>query len=333
MTVSQKRQGLLFLLVGPPGVGKNTLMKTVLAQPVGRLRQLPTATTRPIRPDEQQGREHLFVDHDEFERLKNSNALIEWQKVHGDDLYGVPRATVETAIAAEEDLIADIDVLGATYLRSIYPDNVVLIFIAPPSVDDLIERMLTRGTETEAEIAARMQRVKMEMSYAPLCDYLIVNDDADASAQMLRGITLAENSRRALLNLRVESNLPRHRLAFAASVVPCCGDEVLYYSGEPHFPTTLLAHGELPQEAALRALSQTLTIAGRMENLSSGRSANGAFIPPLAVNSEERAYFQQITFVYQYAMPERIAPPDGWLWVKRDQIEHIISPWNIKGKP
>lgn len=321
MTVSQKRQGLLFLLVGPPGVGKNTLMKTVLAQPVGRLRQLPTATTRPMRPDEQQGREHLFVDHEEFERLINSNALIEWQRVHGDDLYGVPRATVEAAIAAEEDLIADIDVLGATYLRSIYPDNVILIFIAPPSVDDLIERMHTRGTETEAEIAARMQRVKLEMPYAPLCDYLIVNDDADASAHMLRGIILAENSRRALLNLRVESNLPRHRLAFAACAMPIFGDEGLYRSEPPHFPTALLAHGELPHETALRVLCQTFAMVSSVENLSGSQFSGQGFIPPLTVNSREHEHFRQITFVYQYTMPERIAPPDGWTWVKLDQID------------
>ena len=319
MTVSQKREGLLFLLVGPTAVGKNTLMKSVLADPVGRLRQLPTATTRPMRPDEQQGREHMFVNETEFRQLITRNALIEWQMVH-DHLYGVPRATVEAAIVANQDLIADIDVLGATYLRSVYPDNVILIFIAPKSEADLLERMQKRATETEAEIAIRMERVKMEMSYAPLCDYLIVNDDAEAASQMLRGIVLAENSRRALLNLRVDSNLPRHRFAFGASAMPCFGGEVLSADKPPLFPTTLLAHGELPHEAALRALAETLNIASRLENFAEGVGKNAAFVPPLSVTSQEYDHYQQITFVYEYKLPERVAAPEGWSWLPRAQV-------------
>jgi hypothetical protein len=141
----------------------------------------------------------LFVTHDEFQKMIASNALIEWQNVHHDDLYGMPRATVEDAVVQGEDLIADIEVLGATYLRSVYPDNVILIFIAPPS-----------------------------------------------------------NSRRALLNNRVESGLPRRRMAFAGSAIPSQGNEVLRSASYPHFPAALLAHGELPHEAALRALSQVL---------------------------------------------------------------------------
>lgn len=320
MTVSHKRQGLLFLLVGPSAVGKSTLMKSVLAHPIGNLRQLPTATTRPMRPNERQGREHQFVTHEEFQQMIAEDALIEHQKLYEGDLYGVPRATVEAAIEANEDLIADIEVFGATYMRSVYPDNVILVFIAPSSVDDLLERIQKRDTETDAEIASRMERVKMEMSYAPLCDYLIVNDDADTAAEMLRGTILAENSRRALLNLRVESNLPRHRLAFAASALPCYGNEVLYATEEPHFPTSLLAHGELPHEAALRALSKSLNISASLEHLSEGHLTNGAFIPPVAVSSQECEHYQQITFMYYYYPEARFVPPDGWAWLPRDQV-------------
>src|SRR5687768_9229270 len=160
---SQRRLGLLFVLVGPPGVGKNTLMNAVLER-FSDLKQLPTATTRPPRPSEQQGREHLFVDHDEFGRMIRANALIESQEVHG-EWYGMPRATVEQAIDHEQDLIADIDVKGATYLRVIYPDNAVLIFIQPASTEDLRTQMQSRGDPVD-EIEKRMRRVEMEMQYA-----------------------------------------------------------------------------------------------------------------------------------------------------------------------
>ncbi len=320
MTVSHKRRGLLFFLVGPSAVGKNTLMKSVLAKPVGNLRQLPTATTRPIRPGERQGREHLFVTHEEFQQLIAGNALIEHQKIYGDDLYGIPRATVEAAIEANEDLIADIEVLGATYLRAVYPDNVILIFIAPSSVDDLLQRIQKRDTETEEEIASRMERVNMEMAYAPLCDYLIVNADAQAAAQTLWGIILAENSRRALLNLRVERNLPRHRFAFAATVLPCYRTEVLYAIDEPHFPTALLSLGEWPHEAALRALSQALNITTSAERLSETQLGAGNFVPPIAVQSRHCEHYEQIVFVYQYRLPNRIEASEGWKWIQRNQV-------------
>jgi guanylate kinase len=295
-------------------------MKAVLARPVGSLRQLPTATTRAMRSNEKQGREHLFVTHEEFQRMIASNALIEWQNVYKDDLYGMPRATVEDAITHSEDLIADIEVLGATYLRSLYPDNVVLIFIAPPSVEDLSERMQTRG-ETDTEIATRLQRVGMEMPYAPLCDYLIINDDAQESAEELRGIILAENSRRALANLRVESALPRQPMAFAGSVIPCYGDQVLYSSAYPHFPVALLVYGELPHDAALRSLSQCFkSLSPSIERLSNYEPLNSGFVAPVTVSGKRCEHFVEIIFVYEYMLQERLDAPDGWSWIPRDDL-------------
>lgn len=196
--------GLLFVMVGPAGAGKNAIMNEVLRQ-LPDLHQLPTATTRPMRDTEEQGREHLFVSEAEFQQMSEGDELIESQMVHN-HLYGTPRATIEKAMRDGRDLIADIEVLGATYLHHAYPQNTVLVFVQPPSVADLIKRMSIRG-ETQEEIDTRLKRVEMEMQYAPQCDYLITNyqDQLKESSAILYGIVLAERSRRALQQLRIRS--------------------------------------------------------------------------------------------------------------------------------
>jgi guanylate kinase len=156
-----------------------------------------------MRDTEQQGREHHFVSESEFERMKADGELLEWQVVH-EHLYGTPRATVEDAIADGQDLIADIEVLGATYLRSAYPDNVVLVFVRPKTLDVLVERMRSRG-ETQAAIDLRMRRVPMEMEYALQCDYLIINDLIGPASDVLYAIVLAERSKRELRRLKAQS--------------------------------------------------------------------------------------------------------------------------------
>lgn len=195
--------GKFFVLVGPPGVGKNALMKDVLEH-FDDIRQLPTATTRPIRPIEQQGREHDFVSLDTFQTMIDMDELIEYQTVH-QHLYGTPRKPIETAIAQGNDLIADIEVLGATHLQRQFPDNVVSIFIKPPSLEELELRMRQRN-ESEESIALRMQRVPMEMEFIQECDYLIVNDNFDEARSVLMSIIIAERSHREVEKLRIISN-------------------------------------------------------------------------------------------------------------------------------
>jgi guanylate kinase len=194
VTQADKRPGILFTLVGPGGAGKNALINTVLAH-VDNLCQLPTATTRPKRPKEQQGREHEFVTIEQFRKMIAENALIEWQEVHQNRFYGTPRATVEKAIANGEDLIADIDVFGATRLHAAYPAHTVRIFIAPPSMQELEKRMRERG-ENEEEIAKRLQRAEIEMPYQTQCDRVIVNHNLATAVQELESIIQAERKRR-----------------------------------------------------------------------------------------------------------------------------------------
>ncbi len=189
------REGILFILIGPSGAGKNTLMKRVQEQ-LGSLSQLPTATTRAMRPGEQEGREHHFVSHEQFQELIDSGALIEYQPVHMGELYGTPRRTVEDAIRAGQDLIADIEFLGAGQISEAYPHNTVLIFVTPSSLDILAQRIRQRGNHSAEERANRLERAKFEMTFAPQCQYLILNDILEPAAEHLYQIIESERFRR-----------------------------------------------------------------------------------------------------------------------------------------
>jgi guanylate kinase len=306
LTVSSTRQGLLFLLIGPPGAGKNALLNDALSRN-DNLRQLATATTRAMRPTELQGREHLFINTDEFQKMIHDGTLFEWQQVHS-NLYGIPRKTVEDAFAAGEDLTADIDVLGATYIRSVYPNNVVLVFIAPPTIAELENRMRTRG-ETESSIRTRMTRVEMEMTYAQLCDYVIVNDDLGRAADKLNEIIQAERQRHAL-------NIPLNRkYIHVATAISIYNGAALRCEHEPHFLEGLITQGELPHHVALRLIEENLHLAAQPDHLFKASPHKGSFIPPAAISTLHRDDVCQINFTYLYFLPERIEPPPGWNWV------------------
>jgi len=174
--------GIIFVLSGPAGVGKNTIMKQVLAKK-HNLRQMPTATTRPIRPDEQEGREHYFVTLDQFRQMIADGALIEYQENYPGMFYGTPRRQLQHALEAGDQIIADIDVKGASELKKAFPENVVVIFVAPPSPEDLETRLRARGNMPEGEIAERLKRSAWELGFASQSDYQIVNDKLESSVE------------------------------------------------------------------------------------------------------------------------------------------------------
>lgn len=319
MIASHRRLGLLFILVGPTGAGKNTIMSRVLEK-IDNLQQLPTATTRGIRDNEEDGREHLFVTRDAFENMIAADDLLEYQVVHG-NLYGVPRQTVEETIYDEKDRIADVDVLGATHIRSLYPDNVVTIFVQPPGDADMLlenvrQRLLDRG-EAPEEIEKRLERVEMEMSYAPLCDYLIVNDDLDHAVDLLRSIIMSERSRRDVLNLRAEQELPRHRVYYRATIVVIHDDQILLF--ENALPTMRLERGELPHHTALRTVEEVpLT---NLTPLSGSAGRGTSFVPPLAMQGEDDEHFYAVNFWYAYHASCETDLPEGWSWSSTETLK------------
>jgi len=307
-------EGILFILVGPSGAGKNTLMKRVQEQ-LGDLPQLATATTRAKRQGEQEGREHRFVSRAEFQRLIDTGALIEHQPVHGGDLYGAPRKTVEDALDAGRDLVADIEFLGASQIREAYPQNTVLVFVTPSNLDILAERIRQRGNITPEALADRLERAKFEMTFAPECDYLILNDIVEPAAEHLRQIILSERLRRR--GGHVDHFRVVEPPTFHVNVVA-----LLQYEGKlllrndpgntqlPTFPIT--DHSQLPHEVLRRKIRETLGQDVDIEAISDERFD---FVAPQHVALAAIPHDVYLYFYYKcLRQPSYPAEIPGWEW-------------------
>jgi guanylate kinase len=307
-------EGILFILVGPSGAGKNTLMKRVQEQ-LGDLPQLATATTRERREGEEEGREHQFVSRDRFQELIDTNALIEFQPVHVGDLYGTPRKTVENALNAGNDLVADIEFLGATKIQEAFPQNTVLIFVTPSNLDLLAQRIRQRGNITPEALADRLERAKFEMTFAPKCDYLILNDIVEPAAEHLRQIVVSERVRRR--GGRLDHFQAIERPVFHASVIALLrfGDKLLLRGDSmnkqlPTFPIT--DHSRLPHEVLQQKISQTLGQEVDIEAISDERFD---FVAPHHVTMA--AIPHDVYLYFYYKCTYRSACPidlPGWEW-------------------
>jgi len=165
--------GLLFVVSGPSGAGKDTLVEA-LRERRESLRYSISVTTRPARPDERDGEHYFFVSPDEFERLRESGLLLEWRE-YGGNLYGTPRAYVEGCLTDGYDVIAKPEVNGALAIKAAYPDA-VLIFLVPDRFSHLRERLLARRSETNEEIARRLEIAQKELTFIRRFDYIVVNE-------------------------------------------------------------------------------------------------------------------------------------------------------------
>lgn len=303
MNVIRNRQGLLFVLVGPGGVGKNTLMEHVLPQ-ASNLSQLPTATTRPPRDNEQHGRQRIFVTMEEFQKLIETHQLVEHQEIRPGEHYGVPRQVVEAAIAEQRDLIADIEVYGAMILHEEYPDSAVLIFITPPSMQKLEDQMRSRGTD-ESAIHDRMKRAEMEMTYAPLCKHIIVNDDVSAATAELFAIVASEQQETPAPELR-------YQVAYAVSVDVHAEDRILRQPGSAHTYYQAFDDQEMPQAVAERCLEDRLSIAVDTNRLQYAPIPGEKYPVSIIYDAQTRLY--RIIYHFAYRFDTRSAAPEGWAW-------------------
>ncbi|MGI6037674.1 MAG: guanylate kinase [Limnochordia bacterium] len=184
---------MLFILSGPSGAGKNTLLNEVLKTEKDLVYSV-SASTRPPRPHEQEGVHYFFLGRDEFEGKARTGAFLEWAEFCG-HLYGTPKAFIDEQLAAGKKVILDIDIQGARQIRAKMPEA-ILVFLLPPNLSELSQRLRGRGTEVEEAIANRLGRARSEMEAIYDYDYVIINDDLSKAAQRLRAIIAAEGLRR-----------------------------------------------------------------------------------------------------------------------------------------
>jgi guanylate kinase len=190
-----RRRGLMLVLSSPSGAGKTTLSRRLLEED-SDITMSVSVTTRPPRPGELDGKDYHFVDHARFESMVKSEELLEHAKVFG-NMYGTPTATVFAALDAGRDVLFDIDWQGTQQLGSTVGQDMVKVFILPPSVEALEQRLRKRAQDTDDVVAGRMAKAADEMSHWNEYDYVVINVDVEESLASIRAILHAERLKRA----------------------------------------------------------------------------------------------------------------------------------------
>jgi guanylate kinase len=190
------RRGLMLVLSSPSGAGKSSIARALLAEEGKRLHLSISVTTRQRRPSEVDGIHYYFIDKARFARMRDGGELLEWAEVHG-NLYATPRAAVEEALASGLDVLFDIDWQGTQQLVAAMPDDVVSVFILPPTMAELHARLERRAEDTEEVIARRLKNARDEIGHWTEYDYIVVNDDLERSLMVVRSILVAERHNRA----------------------------------------------------------------------------------------------------------------------------------------
>ena len=194
MTTPITKRGLMLVLSSPSGAGKTSICKKLLQQDKGLVLSV-SATTRKRRPGEVEGKDYQFLSIQEFESRINKSQFLEYAKVF-DNYYGSPAQLVERTLKSGVDVLFDIDWQGTQQLKARARQDLVSVFILPPSIKELEKRLFKRAQDTKEVVANRMSKSASEMSHYPEYDYVIINNDLDKSVQLVQSILYAERSRR-----------------------------------------------------------------------------------------------------------------------------------------
>ncbi len=195
LSSSERRRGLIYILSSPSGAGKTTIARALLETTPGIGLSI-SVTTRSRRPSELHGVHYHFITHREFAALRERNELLEWAEVH-ENCYGTPREPVESVLERGEDILFDIDWQGTQQVAAQMPEDVVTVFILPPSVAELRARLERRAEDDEEVISRRLSNAKAEIAHWQEYDYVIINRDLEESVATARAILRAERHRRA----------------------------------------------------------------------------------------------------------------------------------------
>lgn len=188
----KKAKGLIVVISAPAGVGKTTLCKRLLQISSSFISSV-SFTTRPPRKNEIEGVDYYFVSREEFEKLIKKGVFVEWAEVHG-HLYGTSADFLKKNIEAGKDVVLEVDVKGGRKIKEKYPAS-ILVFILPPSWEELKKRLKGRATEDEKSIKERLATAKEEIKFLPYYDYFVINDDINVAVKELVAIIEAERSR------------------------------------------------------------------------------------------------------------------------------------------
>jgi guanylate kinase len=215
------RRGIMLVLSSPSGAGKTTLSRNLLEQEniddPGKLELSISATTRARRPSEIDGVHYLFRSKRQFEAMRDGGDLLEWAEVHG-NYYGTPREPVEKALSEGRDVLFDIDWQGTRQLLDKMREDVVTVFVLPPSAHELKSRLVRRAEDSDAVIAQRLKNAAEEFLHWNEYDYILVNRDLDKSFARLRAILTAERLKR--VKMRNLEDFVTKLLAELKSITP-----------------------------------------------------------------------------------------------------------------
>jgi guanylate kinase len=185
--MSDVMSGKVVVLTAPSGAGKTTIAKNLLAE-LSWLRFSVSATTRPPRPDEVHGRDYYFLNNTTFDAYIKKGSFLEWEEFYNGRRYGTLRSSVEEQLKKGYFILFDVEVKGAVNLKNVFGDDCLSIFIKPPDMQTLKNRLLSRGTEDEASLVTRLQRAEMELQQAHTFDKVVVNDDFETAYKQVRNL-------------------------------------------------------------------------------------------------------------------------------------------------
>jgi guanylate kinase len=179
--MSQSKQGKLIVFSAPSGSGKTTIVRHLLKQKDLNLEFSISATSRPPRGNEVDGKDYYFMDLKAFKSHIKNDDFLEWEEVYKDNFYGTLNSEIERIWNMGKHVVFDIDVVGGLDIKRIYPEQTLAVFVKPPSIEELKIRLKKRKTESEDRIAMRVAKASIEMATAPQFDHIIINEDLDTA--------------------------------------------------------------------------------------------------------------------------------------------------------